>query len=110
MDKFEQNLTNREAVYIWRNVWRQWVMERDDIKPKKLRSCNAVVYETSDYYILKSYNTLIAAIVKENYLLIDMLLYEYHYTKTSVQHIAKFRHDYTPYPWCYPVRTWRKLK
>ena len=110
MDKFEQHQINIEALDIWRKAIDQWLDECDDKMSKKLRSCQAAVYETSDYYILQSYNTLIAVIIKENYILIDMLRYVHGYTATSAQHIAKFRHDFTPYPWCYPVRTWRKIK
>lgn len=110
MDKFEQYQINNEALHVWKEALEQWLLEHDKITPKKLRSCQAVVYETSDYYILQSFNTLIACVIKENYILIDMLRFEYHYTNTSAQHISKFRHDYTPYPWCYPVRTWRKVK
>lgn len=110
MGRVEQYLINCEAYYIWQEAMHQWLLEYGDAPSKKLRSCNAVVYETSDYYVLKSYDTLIAVIVKENYILIDMLRHEYHFTNTSAQHITKFRHDYTPYPWNYPVLTWRKLK
>ena len=110
MDKIGQYEENSYALYIWRDVIDQWLDECDDISFNKLRSCKAVVYETSDYYILKSYNTIIAAIIKKNNTLLDMLRYVYGYTSTSAQHIAKFRHDYTPYPWDYPVLRWRKIK
>ena len=110
MNKVEQYKINCKAVYIWKEALEQLLIEHDEITPKKLRSCQAVVYETSDYYILQSYNTLIAVIVKENNTLIDMLRREYAFSRTSVQHISKFSHDYTPYPWNYPVIVWRKLK
>lgn len=66
-------------------------------------------YETTEYYILESYSTLVAAIVKSNQTLIDMLRYTYGYTATSAQHIAKFKCDYTSYPYNHPVLIWREL-
>ena len=60
----------------------------------QLRHCSAIVYETSDYYILKSYNTVVAFIIKEDDILVDALRYVYGYTSTSAQHIAKFNNDY----------------
>ena len=74
---------------------------------KPFRSCNAWVYETENYFILRSYNTIVAAIHKESKIMYDFLRAVYGYTATSAQHISKFRHDYTPYPWDYPVFTWR---
>lgn len=110
MKRIEQYKINCEAVYIWEHATNQWLQEYGNISRKKLRSCNALVYETTDYYILQSYETLIAVIVKSNYTLIDMLRHEYKYTSTSAHQISKFRHDYTPYPWNYPVLTWRELR
>lgn len=110
MDKFEQYAINREVVHVYDKALWELTSGYFTVKSKKLRSCNAVVHETPDYYVLQSYNTLIAVIVKENYLLIDMLRYVYGYTATSAKHIVKFRHDYTPYPWNYQVLTWRKVK
>lgn len=110
MKRIEQYKINCEAVYIWKQAMDQWLQEDGNISPKKLRSCNAVIYETTDYYILQSYETFIAVIVKSNNTLIDMLRNVYGYTATSAQHISKFKHDYTSYPWNYPVLTWRELK
>lgn len=61
---------------------------------KRLRSCTAWVYETSNYYLLKSYRTFICAIEKSTGNIYDALRWAYGYTSTSAQHIAKFRHDY----------------
>ena len=61
-------------------------------KPKtRLDSCTAWVYENDRYYVLQSYNTLIAFIDKETNTLYDVLRYVYGYTATSAKHIAKFR-------------------
>lgn len=72
---------------------------RNDVKDMpfrctRLRTCQATVYETSKYYILKSYNTVVAFIIKDKDILVDMLRYVYGYTSTSAQHIAKFNTDY----------------
>ena len=109
MKRVEQYKINCEARYIWDEAMHQWWDEDSNISPKRLRSCSAVVYETTDYYILQSYNTPVAVIVKSSQTLIDMLRHVYRYTATSAQHIAKFRHDYTLYPWNYPILTWREL-
>lgn len=61
---------------------------------KKLRHCKADVVETPHWYILRSYNTLIAGVYKETCTGYDWLRLVYGYTATSAQHIAKFFHDY----------------
>ena len=65
-----------------------------DIASKRLRSCNATVYENSKYYYLVSYRTMVAFIEKESNTLVDVLRMVYGYTATSAQHISKFNHDY----------------
>ena len=60
----------------------------------KLRSCQAEVIETVNYYILRSYRTKIACIDKRDGTLYDALRMVYGYTATSSQHVAKFWHDY----------------
>lgn len=64
---------------------------------KRLRTCEAWVYETDHFYLLKSYNTFVACIDKMNNTLYDALRYVYGYTATSAQHIAKFVNDYQDY-------------
>lgn len=66
---------------------------------KRLRTCSAVVYETSHYYILKSYSTIIAVIDKASDTLYDVLQYVYGYTVTSAQHICKFEKYYCRGKW-----------
>lgn len=64
------------------------------ISEKRLRSCTAWVYETENYYLLRSYNTFIASVNKEDGKLFDALRMVYGFTSTSSQHISKFWHDY----------------
>ena len=65
------------------------------ISRKNLRKCNAIVEETKSWYILRSYNTLVAAIDKSSGICYDFLRLVYGYTATSSMHINKFKHDYT---------------
>lgn len=61
---------------------------------KRLRKCNACVWETKHFYLLQSYSTIVAAIDKGNNIMFDFLRYVYGYTATTAQHIAKFAIDY----------------
>lgn len=77
----------------------------------QLRTCNAHVYKAGKNYLLKSYNTWVAAIFEEETVpvFVDFLRCTYGYTNTSAQHIAKFKHDY----WGATVGeelTWRAIK
>ena len=73
--------------------------EKKPVKGKRLRSCTAWVFETEDYYILKSYETYVAVILKSADVMFDALRIVYGYTATSAQHIAKFDHDYGAGKW-----------
>lgn len=59
-------------------------------KGTRLRNCQAWVYETENYYVLKSYDTFIACMNKHTESVYDALRYEYGFTHTSAQHISKF--------------------
>ena len=61
---------------------------------KRLRTSSAHVLETENYYLLRSYNTIVAVIDKSTSTCYDALRHVYGYTKTSAQHISKFVHDY----------------
>ena len=71
---------------------------------KRLRSCTAEVCETENYYVLRSYNTIVAVITKEHGQLYDALRMVYGFTSTSAQHITKFYHDYGFAPQKYTYR------
>lgn len=78
------------------------------VECRRLRTCSAKVYITSNYYILQSYNTIIAVIDKNTDTLFDFLRIVYGYTNTSAKHIAKFSHDYSSGSWyCSKVYTAR---
>lgn len=65
---------------------------------ERLRSCSAYVYETKHFKVLRSYNTIVAAVYYRTPeaapVFIDFLRLVYGYTSTSAQHIAKFKDDY----------------
>lgn len=99
MKRAEQKEINRVAMEIFDNA----ILELNRIKGraewKRLRTCTAEVAETENYYILRSYDTLVACIEKSTDTLADVLRLVYGYTSTSAQHIAKFRHDYGAGKW-----------
>ena len=71
-----------------------WVPDNKPSPWKRLRSCSADVLETPSFFILRSYNTVVAVIDKSTGSTWDVLRMVYGYTATSAQHIAKFSHDY----------------
>ena len=88
------NMLNSDSVSLCTDHWRQ------------LRKCSASVAPAVDketgevmYYVLRSYNTIVAAIDVSNDTLYDFLRYVYGYTSTSAQHIAKFDHVYGMGKW-----------
>ena len=80
---------------------------------ERLRYCSAEVIETENYYLLRSYSTIVAIIPKLEAKLYDCLRQVYGYTATSAQHISKFRADYIYYKlltWECEIYTWREVK
>ena len=66
-----------------------------DLRPvERLRTCTAYVFETDCYYVLKSYNTIVAIIDKKDDMCYDFLRYFWGYSNTSAKHIAYFQSDY----------------
>ena len=61
---------------------------------KRLRTCQAYVYETANLYVLRSYKTVVALIEKSTDTCYDFLRGVYGFTNTSAQHISKFDKDY----------------
>lgn len=75
------------------------------VSVKRLRTCSAYVYETANYYLLKSYATIVAFIRKSDCECFDILRNVYGYTATSAQHIVKFKNDYH----AVSTQTWREV-
>lgn len=99
MKRAEQQEINRVAIEIFDNAILELNSMEGRAEWKRLRSCTAEVAETENYYILRSYNTLVACIEKSTDTLADVLRVVYGYTSTSAHHIAKFRHDYGAGKW-----------
>lgn len=66
------------------------MQEYKGIDGVQLCHCQAYVYETENFYLLKSYNTFIACMNKDTEDVYDALRIVYGYTPTSAKHIAKF--------------------
>ena len=99
MKKSEQLAIN-EQVLEYLQVYNDWV-DSHNVAPnwKKLRSCSAEVAQIGNWYVLRSYRTIVAIIDIKTDTLYDFLRYVYGYTATSAQHISKFDHDYGMGKW-----------
>ena len=95
--KNEQALLNNEAMVNFETALLE--LEKTCEPCKKLRSCNASVWETENYYILQSYRTFVACISKKTDICYDVLRIVYGYTNTSAQHISKFKKNYGAGKW-----------
>lgn len=62
---------------------------------ERLFKCSATVYQSPDYIVLKSYNTIVAFVNRHTGEAFDVLRYVYGYTATSSQHIRKFFNTYS---------------
>lgn len=107
MKKTEQKEINSLCELAFENAMNEMHDEPFDVAIQ-LRSCKAYVYETNNYYVLRSYSSVVAVINKGTDVCYDVLRMVYGYTATSAQHIAKFRHDYGSGKWgCETVYTYR---
>lgn len=99
MTKNEQREINQQ-VLEYLQVYNDWVGSRN-VAPewKQLRSCSAEVAQIGNWYVLRSYRTIVAIIDIRTDTLIDFLRYVYKYTSTSAQHISKFARDYGSSKW-----------
>ena len=60
----------------------------------QLNTCQARIYYTENYIVLRSYGTVIACIECCTGDFYDFLRLVYGYTATSAQHISKFKKNY----------------
>ena len=93
LNKKAQIESNKEVLAAV-NRYNEEVKETILHHGKRLRTCQAYVYETPSFYVLRSYNTAVAIIEKSTDTCYDFLRYVYGYTNTSAQHISKFDKDY----------------
>ena len=101
MKQYNQSVENITAKAIFNAAFDELDAMRE-YKYKRLRSCTAWVFETENFFLLKSYDTFIAAIDKRTSSCVDVLRDVYGYTSTSAQHIAKFFNDYA-----FTIGKWR---
>lgn len=92
MKKDLQEMDNTIALELYRQFTND--VQELPIKGVRLRTCQAIVYETNKYYILKSYNTVVAFIIKDKDILVDVLRHVYGYSSASAHQICKFSKDY----------------
>lgn len=110
MKKSEQLAIN-EQVLEYMQVYNDWC-DNHNVCPnwKQLRSCSAEVAQIGNWYVLRSYRTIVAIIDTKTDTLIDFLRYVYGYTATSAQHISKFNQDYGMGKWgCTNRLTYRDI-
>nr|DAO44900.1 MAG TPA: hypothetical protein [Caudoviricetes sp.] len=87
MKKFEQLKINYEV----RLALRELGADGECIANKvRLKRCKAYIEETRHYYVLISYNTMVAFIDKRTGICYDVLRLVHNYSITSSRHIAKF--------------------
>ena len=110
MKKSEQLAINAK-VLEYLQVYNDWVDSRN-VFPRweRLRSCSAEVAKVGNWYVLRSYRTIVAIIDTQTDTLVDFLRYVYGYTATSAQHISKFSKDYGMGKWgCTNRLTYREV-
>ncbi len=91
MKKEVQRSINQIAEAIYTDAMSEYERECRYDDCERLLHCQAWVYETTNYYLLRSYDTIVAVIDKTSYTIVDVLRMVYGFTRTSAQHIAKFR-------------------
>lgn len=107
MKKADILADNSVAIEKWNRAIDELPLHHDE---RRLHYCQAWVTETQHFYILRSYQHLIACIEKSTDTLVDMLRFEYGYTSTSNQHICKFSKAYGNGKWGAENRlTWRPV-
>lgn len=92
MTKNEQKIINLFVELHLERALDEYATQHTEYK--RLRTCKAEVCETENYYILRSYYTIVAVADKQTGEIYDALRLVYGYTSTSAQHIAKFSQDY----------------
>ena len=88
----KQEHINEMCLDVYRKAFDEYLNDESNVR--QLRRCSADVYETAGYFLLRSYNTLVAVVEKATGNCYDILRVAYGYTATSAQHIAKFSKDY----------------
>ena len=103
MKKEYQKLENEVCYDVFNAaITELWANPSAANNPKRLRNCNALVYETKNFFMLQSYDTLIAAIRKSDNTCVNCMRGEYDFEAnncsgtTSTRQFYKFIRDYCP--------------
>lgn len=91
--KTKQNVINTLAMRDFERAMKEY-NQATDFTVKRLRYCKAEVITTKNYYLLRSYDAIVASINRYIGTECDVLRKVYGYTPASAQHIAKFFNDY----------------
>lgn len=95
MNKSGQEIINERAERLFKSAINELgVCALCGLEGKRLRSCQAQIIETQNYYILQSYQTYVACVSKGTGECADVLRKVYGYTSSSAKQIAYFRLDY----------------
>lgn len=106
----DEQLKVNDAVIKAYNTMDVEVSKEGMVFVSRLRTCTAKIYRTTNWYILESYNTVVAAIRIDTDCGFDFLRYVYGYTATSAQHISKFFKDFGKGTWgCEYTATFRDI-
>ena len=73
-----------------------------------LSNCQAKVYHSEKYLVLKSYDTIVAIYDIESQTEYDFLKLVYGYSATSVRHISRFINKYIPA--CFPFACVKRIR
>lgn len=92
--KAQRNNVQKDINAIVEEAQKRMNKEIQHYNGVRLRKCTAWVYESENFYSLRSYNTTVACIDKRTKICYDFLRMVYGFTSTSSQHISKFWHDY----------------
>lgn len=86
----ENKVVELKRMQILNNSGKWWY----EAPIEQLNKCQATVFDCGRYILLRSYQTIVAAIDKETETCYDWLRFVYGYTNTSAQHIRKFMDKY----------------
>lgn len=86
----ENLVVEKKRVQIEKNSGKWWY----EAGIEQLNHCQATVFDCERYILLRSYQTIVAAIDKSTGICYDWLRLVYGYTATSAQHISKFVNKY----------------
>ena len=98
MRKDQQKIDNLKCQAAWKAATKE--INWHELKSYPLYKCNARMIKTDRYFILESYDSLVAVYDTQKQTLCDCLRDVYGYTATSAQHIRKFENWLNNHGYC----------